>query len=179
MSCKMKEYKDKDPELIWTYQGQDITDIQQLRDVLNKKAIYGIVYKITYEDGKFIIGRKKVEGVVLYIPKGGNVKREGHMKFVSRKTAKKFRRYHRELCHEEFAWKGFDGRFLHTAKPIKKEILQVAYSFKNIIYLGLKEMFKHDVLEDKDCLNDCIDKLYTRKEIEKMPKIVKARLLGY
>ena len=39
MSCKMKEYKDKDPELIWTYQGQDITDIQQLRDVLNKKEI--------------------------------------------------------------------------------------------------------------------------------------------
>jgi len=163
-------------DLIWTLQGEPVDSVVQLREHIKRQMIYGIVYKITFSDNKWIIGKRKVEGAVPYKPKGGNQKRPNHVRFV-RKGKNHGTKYLREICHEEYNWQGYHGKNLHTARPVKKEILQIAPSFKALEYLYIKELFKHDALEDSDCLNETISDLYKKEDIHKFHISYKSQLL--
>lgn len=151
---------------VWLYKSKEITNIQQLKDVVRRSTIYGIVYKITYSDGKYILGTKKVEGNVSFKPKPGNVKRPNHIRWNTRGSG--VRRFTTEVCYEEYNWKEFGGTNLHTARPVNKEILQIGVTGAGLKYLYTKELFKHDAIEDNNCLNECIGKLYTKEDLKRM-----------
>ena len=121
----------------WTYQGQLITNIDDMPE-----GSYGFIYKVIHKpSGKKYIGKK-----VLYFERN---KRLGKRAL--------------EALREERAKKGIKGRV--PLKQKVRQILSFVKSKKELTYYECKELFINEVLErNTEYINDNILGKFYRKD---------------
>lgn len=136
----------------WIYNGVEVTDIKQFPE-----DTYGFIYCISFDDGKYYIGKK-----ALYIKKkmkslkNGKV-REGSLKHNSRS----------EVVMKESDWKKYCGSGHHydKTKITKKEIMYLAKNKLELSYMETSALFASDVLHDENSLNYNIQGKYYRGSV--------------
>ena len=114
----------------------------------------GFVYLIDFSDGKKYLG-KKVLYTHVWVPRSNPLKRHSKsVKVKSRNTGNGYRKVY-DLVIRESSWKTYKGSSSETAKrtPIKRTILALAYSERELTYLETKFLFQYNVLEDEAFLN--------------------------
>lgn len=123
---------------------------------------YGFIYKLTYTDGTFYIGKKN-----FYTYKELPVSNRKTNRIVIGEPFKK--RYKGKLVlfekvQKETNWLKYTGshEFIEPKELKSREILEIAYSKLHLTFLENKYLYNN--LLYKDCLNQCIsDKIYKDK----------------
>lgn len=141
---------------IWTYQTIPVTETSDMPE-----NVYGFVYLITTSSGKKYIGKK----ILFSIRKRKFGKKEAAL--VTDKRKKLY-----EMVKKESDWKTYTGsnpelnEDIKNGMEYKKEILEYAFSKKQLSYLETKLLFVHGVLEtENDYYNSNINGTYYRKDI--------------
>ena len=120
------------------------------------QGVKGFVYVITNKD-KFeqYIGKKSIYSTT---------KRKFGKKESAKITDKRKKLY--EYITKESNWKTYksSNKDVQKWENPSKQILEFAYSTKQLSYLEEKYLFKNDVLEDKTYKNDNISGRYFRDE---------------
>ncbi len=135
----------------WIYKEQEITSVDQLPD-----NAYGFIYCITYDDGTAYIGKKNLYTYsVLPMLKNGKLRNENSIiihKNIDRK------RTPLEQLIKESNWKKYNSssKLVTDKVPVKKEIIDIAISKRQLTYLEVKHQFILEVLENELFLNDNI-----------------------
>lgn len=115
---------------------------------------YGFIYQITYEDGTYYYGMKRLWSFsTLPILKSGK-KREGHIRFTYKNGSGK--RKHVEEIRRESDWKKYTGSNDIDLPIISREILAFARTKRELSYLEAKCLFQTEALEDELCRNQNI-----------------------
>lgn len=142
----------------WLYQNKPIQSIAELP---NSEALFGFVYKITcLMDGKFYIGRKNFHS---------KLKKKLTQKEIS--TDKRLKTY--KHVTKESTWLNYyssctgliEDVKTHGPAKFKREIIHLAHSPKELTYLEMEYMFKHNVLRVKNCYNDNIFGKFFKKDL--------------
>jgi hypothetical protein len=127
-----------------------------LDDIEPPEDSYGFVYELLLDDNTRYIGMKKFytykEKTLL---KSGN-KRPNHVNFINRNI--KGRRVTKEVIKTETNWKSYrsSSKLVQNKEIIHKAILEIAYSKRHLTYLEAKWLFKKQVLEKDEYLNENI-----------------------
>lgn len=122
------------------------------------KGAIGFVYLITNKEKyEMYIGKKS-----LY----STIKRKFGKKESASVTDKRKKLY--EMVTKESNWKTYQSsnKEVQGWKEPSKQILEFAYSKKELSYLEEKYLFKNDVLEDKTYKNDNIGGKYFKDEFK-------------
>lgn len=135
--------------MYWTYKGKTINKISDLPN-----ESFGFIYQTTHtQTGKKYIGKKSL----MYILKKKIGKKEKSL------WEGKGRPPLYNIIQKESDWKSYYGSHSLIKKESKihpenftREILQVAYSKKELTYLECKYQFILNVLEDDKYLNENI-----------------------
>lgn len=118
----------------WFFQDSLIQDISQIPD-----GCIGFVYRITNLDTQeFYIGKKNI---------------------YANRTLPPLKGYKRKRkITKESNWLSYrsSSEIVKNWQSIKKDILQYAFSKKELTYLETKYLFKLNALEDSRCLNNNI-----------------------
>ena len=141
---------------IWTHQLTPVTETTDMpEDVL------GFVYLITTSTGKKYIGKKSLFSIR---------KRKFGKKEAALVTDKRKKLY--EMVKKESDWKTYTGsnsilnEDIKNGVEYKKEILEYAFSKKQLSYLETKALFSFGVLEtENEYYNSNINGTYYRKDI--------------
>ena len=119
-------------------------------------SYYGFIYFLIFEtkdtkENKYYIGKKSFFSFrELPMLKNGK-KREGHIKFLPRKK--------KELIKKESDWKTYEGSYKGDRTNLilkEKRILCFARSKRELTYLETKYLFKYEVLERNEFINENI-----------------------
>ena len=139
----------------WTYQGNMITEMSDMPE-----NTWGIVYKITAENGKKYIGKKQIYSVR---------KRKFGKKESALVTDKRKKLY--EMVKKESDWKTYTGSNkelnddIKNGTSYKKEILYYCRDKKQLAYLETKELFVREVLEHDEFYNSNISGKFYHKDV--------------
>jgi len=140
----------------WTYQNKDINCIEDF----GEPTPYGFAYIINnINTGAFYVGRKILQN---------NIKR----KIGKREREREGIRNRIERIQKESNWKTYYGSnqlLIEHVKTqgednFKREILQLAFSKKQLTYLETKYQFTLNVLEDPLSMNDTILGKFYKKD---------------
>jgi hypothetical protein len=123
---------------------------------------YGFVYELLFTDNTRYIGMKNFftykEKDLL---KSGN-KRPNHVNFINRnkkgKRIKEGKRIKKEIIKVETNWRSYrsSSKLVKEKEIANKTILEIAYSKRHLTYLEAKWLFKEQVLEKNEYLNENI-----------------------
>lgn len=138
----------------WTLKGREIKHIKDFPD-----GAIGFIYLIHYSNGKKYIGRKSLYSFT---------KRNFGKKELALITDKRKKTY--EIVKKEMKWQSYEGskkeiKDLKTEgiSIVKKEILKVCFTLKQMTYYETQCLFSYGVLESEDYYNDNIlGKFYSR-----------------
>ena len=141
---------------IWIYKTTPVTEITDMPE-----DVIGFVYMITTTSGKKYIGKKSLFSIR---------KRKFGKKEAALVTDKRKKLY--EMVKKESDWKTYTGsnsilnEDIKNGVEYKKEILEYAFSKKQLSYLETKSLFSYGVLETEDeFYNSNINGTYYRKDI--------------
>jgi len=131
----------------------------EIKEPIN--GMYGFVYILEFKDknnkSKYYIGKKNFfEYRELKALKNGK-KRKGHIKFINHRKNGHIVKY--ELIKKESNWKEYTGSIkgdINDLELVKKTILMFAESKRHLTYLEAKMLFRFDVLENEEFLNENI-----------------------
>jgi hypothetical protein len=138
----------------WTLKGREVKHIKDFPE-----GAIGFIYLIHYSNGKKYIGRKSLYSFT---------KRNFGKKELALITDKRKKTY--EVVKKEMKWQSYEGskkeiKDLHSEgiSIIKKEILKVCFTLKQMTYYETQCLFSYGVLEGDDYYNDNIlGKFYSR-----------------
>lgn len=142
----------------WIYQNKELNSISELP---NPEALFGFVYIVrNRKDNKFYIGRKNFY-----------TKRKKNLTKKEKSTDKRLKTYKHVVA--ESNWKTYTGSCVELnediatfgSKYFKKEIIHLAYSAKELTYLELEYMFKHNVLRVNNSYNNNIAGKHFRRDL--------------
>ena len=120
------------------------------------KDVTGFVYLIVYKDGTKYIGKKNLYSTVKIKSLASGKQRPNVIGKEYRNTGKGFRQSY-DVVRKETDWLKYKGSHKERLKPIdKKYILDFAYTKLQLTYLEAKLLFKHEVLESNEFLNENI-----------------------
>lgn len=141
---------------IWIHQTMPITETTDMPE-----DVIGFVYMITTTAGKKYIGKKSLFSVR---------KRKFGKKEAALVTDKRKKLY--EMVKKESDWKTYTGSNIELNEDItngieyKKEILEFAFSKKQLSYLETKTLFSQGVLEtENEYYNSNINGTYYKKDV--------------
>lgn len=130
---------------------KEVTTIDEL-----PKDVTGFVYLIVYKDGTKYIGKKNLYSTVKIKSLASGKQRPNVIGKEYRNTGKGFRQSY-DIVRKETDWLKYKGSHKERLKPIdKKYILDFAYTKLQLTYLEAKLLFKHEVLESNEFLNENI-----------------------
>jgi len=151
----------------WTHKGEIVDDVSFFPE-----GCIGFIYKVCDNTGKCYIGQKSLFSTRNIVTSKSNyekLKRDGHTvkKTKNKKKSKKGSVVwdYRKVVVKESNWKSYQGsnKEMKKLKGVSKEIIDFAFSKKQLTYLELKWMFHYNVLESSDYYNDNIlGKFYGR-----------------
>jgi hypothetical protein len=151
----------------WKHKNKIVDDVSFFPE-----GCIGFIYKVCDEDGKCYIGQKSLFSTRRTKTSKNNyekLKADGHE--VKRTKNKKNSNKgavvwdYRKVVTKESNWKSYQGSniIVKKLKIVDKEIIDFAFSKKQLTYLELKWMFHYNVLESSDFYNDNIlGKFYGR-----------------
>jgi len=124
--------------------------------------LYGFVYLLVYKnketnEQKYYIGKKNFWFYYERKALKDNKKRDNHICFKKRRKNGKLEIY--ELFKKESDWKTYVGSYkgnLDDLELIEKQILDFAKTKRHLTYLETKMLFKFEVLENNNFLNENI-----------------------
>lgn len=141
----------------WKYKGKEVTDISQF-----PKDATGFVYRIEASSGKSYIGKK-----VIYTKR----KRKFGKKEAKRVREKDRRLKLYEIVKKESNWKTYTGSNTElnndlkgSVHVVKKEILHICKSAKQLSYYETKELFTNEVLHTDKFYNSNISGKYYKSD---------------
>ena len=144
--------------LIWKYKDKSIANLDDLAQVAGHSIdkLFGIIYGIEFEGNKFYIGKKDLWFQRELKPLQNGEKRNGHVAFINRIVDHKKTKM--ELVKVESDWLTYTGSCIdtHGLKPIRKKILEVCLSRRQLTYRKNFWLFRFDVLENDKFLNSNI-----------------------
>jgi len=122
-------------------------------DTTPPSSSFGFVYLITLKDGKKYIGRKSF---------WSTVKKKLTVQEMEARPSKRHKDY--KLVTKESSWRKYSGssKLFGSREIAEKRILQIAKTKRHLSYLETKYLFKADVLESDEYLNDSIGGRYFR-----------------
>lgn len=147
----------------WLYNDKEVVP----KDVLSTDSVgtpYGFVYRINYIDGTFYLGKKNFyKNTTLPALKSGEQRPNSERKGKNIKG----KRVYFDIVTKESDWETYEGSSENTKEleVAYKEILQVAYSKRELTYLEVKLLFWEEALEDENCHNISILKLFFRENL--------------
>ena len=138
----------------WTLKGREVKHIKDFPE-----GAIGFIYMIHYSNGKKYIGRKSLYSFT---------KRNFGKKELALITDKRKKTY--EIVKKEMKWQTYEGskKEIKDLKSqginiVKKEILKVCFTLKQMTYYETQCLFSYGVLEGEDFYNDNIlGKFYSR-----------------
>ena len=146
----------------WVYQGEPFTETPDA---------FGFIYAIYYEDDKMYYGKKQFYKTSKLAPlKSGEIRpgAERSYKLVkmntkelqARTTAQKSSNVrNKQVFFDRITkpsnWRKYEGSSEETKELtiVKKEILALSVSKRELTYLEVKCLFQMEALEDPNCLN--------------------------
>jgi hypothetical protein len=150
--------------MVWEYKTKTISSRADLLPDCTD-AVYGFIYKITYKDNSYYFGKKN-----FYTYKTLPALLSGDQRPDSKRIGKnvKGKRKYFDVVKKESNWLIYEGSSEKTKKlkVQKKEILQLAYSKRELTYLEAKCLFWEEAIEDPNCHNSNILKLFFRDNIK-------------
>ena len=137
---------------MWKYNNIEITSISQIPE----NAI-GFIYLIEFIDGTKYIGKKNLYSIRIMKSLKSGKSRFNTINYIFKNTGKGFRQKY-DVIKVESDWLSYQGSNVNCKnKTVKnKYILQFAYNKLELTYLEAKELFKNEVLENNEFLNDNI-----------------------
>jgi len=122
----------------WLYKGEEVPTTTPNKDN------YGFVYRLILNDGTFYIGKK----VIWSLRKKPLTIKE--IKALDNKRLKKWK-----YVTSESDWRSYtsSSKVFGSKDVIKKEILQIARSKRQLTYLETKYLFLHNAIEDENYHN--------------------------
>lgn len=130
--------------MTWTYENKEVTDLSNI--VNENDTVEGFVYCIEFSNGKKYIGKKNFFHTV---------KKKLGKKELSKITDKRLKDY--KIVKRESDWLKYNGSsrkikedLQKGVEPVKKEILLLASSKKELTYLETQCLFCNKVLEKGD-----------------------------
>lgn len=145
---------------MWLYKEKEVTSISDMPD-----NTFGFIYQIIHlETGQFYIGRKNLQlKKTKKIGKKAQALQEG-----------KGRKKTKEVKYEESDWITYwsSSKIIHKMveeqgpQVFRREILEYAYSPKQLSFLEAEYQFKAEVLRNPKALNENIQARYFRKDLE-------------
>jgi hypothetical protein len=137
--------------MTWLFNHKEVTCFEDL----DAPTAYGFIYEITYVDGTKYLGKKNFfKQVKLPALKSGKQRPD------STRTYKNLsgKRVYYDVVQKPSNWLSYSGSSeLTTEKTIlRKEILALAYSKRELTYLEVKYLFLQEVLESDLYLNSNI-----------------------
>lgn len=140
----------------WTLKGREIKHIKDFPE----EAI-GFIYLIHYSNGKKYIGRKSLYSYT---------KRHFGKRELALVTDKRKKTY--EILKKEMKWQSYEGskKELKDLKDggihiIKKEVLKVCFTSKQMTYYETQCLFSYGVLEGEEYINDNILGKFYRRDL--------------
>lgn len=141
----------------WTLKGMEIKHIKDFPD-----GAIGFIYMLHFSDGKKYIGRKNLYSYT---------KRNFGKKELALMTDKRKKTY--EIVKKEMKWQTYEGskKEIKDLKEdgitvVKKEILKVCFTLKQMTYYETQCLFSYGVLEGYDFYNDNILGKFYRRDLE-------------
>ena len=141
----------------WTLKGRQVKHIKDFPD----RAI-GFIYLLYFSDGKKYIGRKSLYSYT---------KRNFGKKELALITDKRKKTY--EIVKKEMKWQTYEGskKEIKDLKEsgvtiVKKEILKVCFTLKQMSYYESQCLFSYGVLEGDEYYNDNILGKFYRRDLE-------------
>lgn len=153
---------------MWTYKGKPVTDIKTF-----PKGCIGFVYKVCDNNGKCYVGQKSLyskrwievsKNVYDRLKKEGAEVKKTRNKAKSKKGAVVWR--YKKYVEAESNWKVYktsNKELMKSDQPVR-EILDFAFSKKQLSYLEIKWMFHYNVLEVDNFYNDNILGKFFRRD---------------
>jgi hypothetical protein len=142
----------------WTLKGREVKHIKDFPE-----GAIGFIYMLHFSNGKKYIGRKSMYSYT---------KRNFTKKELALITDKRLKTY--EIVQKEVRWQtyaGSSGREMKGsmddgAHLVKKEILKVCFTKKQITYYESQCLFSYGVLESDDFYNDNILGKFYRRDLD-------------
>lgn len=137
--------------MTWYYCGDPVPDFAALKD----PTLHGFVYRITYSNGKQYIGKKDFFSTKrLPALKSGKVRPNAERTYRNSNG----KRVYYDILRTESNWLTYNSssKLVKGLTPIRKEILALAHSKRELTYLETKYLFIHEVLESDNYLNENI-----------------------
>ena len=129
------------------------------------KDVTGFVYLIVYKDGTKYIGKKNLYSTIKVKSLDSGKQRPNTIGKKYRNTGKGSRQSY-DIIRKETDWLKYKGSHKERLKPIdKKYILDFAYTKLQLTYLEAKLLFKHEVLENNEFLNENILNAFYRNKL--------------
>ena len=155
---------------MWKYQNKTVDSIEFF-----PPNCTGFIYKICDDKGKCYIGCKSLysqtnpkvsENVYNSFKAAGAPVKKTRDKKLSKKGAVVWE--YRKVLNTESNWKKYQSSNaeLKKKKSVTKEIIDFAFSKKQLTYLELKWMFHYQVLERDDFYNDNVLGKFYRRDLE-------------
>lgn len=149
----------------WILYGKPVESIDDF-----PKGAIGFIYRIKYDDSTMYVGKKN-----LYITRSIKARKDGKerpntVQRIYRNTGLKFRQPY-DIVRMESDWKTYLGSHKEAKEKtlISKGILDVAFTNLQLTYLEAKWLFKLEVLEQNNYLNDNILGKFYRNVIPEIP----------
>lgn len=137
---------------MWYYLDNEINSINDMPE-----GVIGFVYKLTFTDNTKYIGKKSLYSTRIIKSLKNGKSRENTVEHLYRNTGKGFRQKF-DVIKKESDWKTYQGSAVECKNKTvaRKEIIQYAFSNQELTYLEAKMLFKYDVLENSNYINDNI-----------------------
>ena len=145
----------------WIYNNEEITSIDQL-----PSNAYGFIYMLVYSTDKAYIGQKQLYSYQTLPTLKNGSQRPNSERIGKNKNGK---RVYFDKVKKESNWKNYESSskdIPKEAKIVKKEILAIAYSKRELSYLEVKHLFCYETMESSDFYNRNINgKWFKPKEL--------------
>ena len=134
---------------MWVYSNEIVNEIPN--------GMYGFIYRINYTNGKCYYGKK-----LFY----STTKKWLGKKELALQTDKRLKKY--RYVSKETKWREYEGssKLTKDLTIASKEILAYAMSKRELTYLEIKCLFQVEALEDELCLNENINGVWYRDNLQ-------------
>lgn len=139
----------------WTLKNRQIKNIKSLPE-----GATGFVYILHLDNGKKYIGRKNLYSIT---------RRNFGKKELSKITDKRLKTY--EVVKKESNWLKYNGSNktlldeLSESQIIKREIIKISFSDKELTYLETQALFCYGAIESDEYYNDNILGKFYRRDL--------------
>ena len=164
----------------WNYNNEEVTELPE---------IYGFIYKLTYLDDFFYIGKKAIKAHTVKPQRKDGSERPGHIRFLNknvlvdpesgyvasskaekanlRKQGIKASRQPYEEVSTTSLWSTYEGSSEETKNHtlVKKEIIDIALHKQQLSFKEEKYLHQYNVLHDDKALNKSIAGRYHKHKV--------------